>query len=106
MRRENQPGGARAAQPFDSRFHLRHVDMLQQSIGNEVLVACGKREPAAAAPASTGDAGLGIDHYVVWFDQLVGQQGANAICVAAGKQPGLATRLCSLISSGQTSASP
>jgi hypothetical protein len=56
------------------------VDVLEQTVGHQVLVALGIAELAVGcAPAGTGDAGLDIDHDVARLDQLVDQQGRQGV---------------------------
>src|SRR3984957_7464629 len=73
--REHQPGRAAATQPLDRLGNLGHVDVLEQTVGQQVLVALGVAELAVgAAPAGTGEAGLDVDHDVARLAQLVDQQ--------------------------------
>src|SRR5690349_22752662 len=88
--REHQSGRAAATQLLDRPGDLGHVDVLEHTVGSQVLVALGVAELAVgAAPAGTGDAGLDVDHDVAWLDQLVDQQRRQRIQRRRGVAAGI-----------------
>ena len=78
VRREHDRGRAAAAELLERRGHLRHVGVLEQTVGGDVFVDLGEAERAAAAAAGAADAALGVDDDAVGLDQLAGQRAAPA----------------------------
>src|SRR5690349_21207594 len=88
--REHHPGRASATQPLYRLGNLGHVDVLERTIGQQVLVTLGVAEFAVgAAPAGTRDAGLDVDHDVTRLDQLVSQQWRQRVQRRRGEATGI-----------------
>ena len=69
MGREDEAGGAGAAELFDRAGYFGHVGVLEQGVGLQVFVGFGVGEFAVgAAPAGAGDAGFGVDDDVFGVD--------------------------------------